>query len=168
MGHATGADIPRAIAEFRRAGFTVREIADDLGIHVSTVYRWQAATRRPNPANFAALVELVTVRHARAVHRRTLTVAALHLQKAAEALVTDQQRAEEDVIAERLAASFAERRRRDEAEAGRRRAEAARLRDSLRVVPLQPRRSGYADADPFSVFGQRDKETAVVEEVLPL
>lgn len=151
MRHTDGADIRRAVAEFREAGYTVAEIAADLGLHRSTIYRWQAGTRSPRPSNLAALAELVDARYSQHVHRRQLTVAALHLQKAAEALVTDQQRSVEEELAARMTASFAAREQEREAEQTRRDAEARRIRDE--VAPAR-RRSAFADTDPFKIFGQ--------------
>lgn len=47
-----------AIRTLRAAGWTVRKIAADLGVHPSTVYRWQSGQRTPNARNAAALALL--------------------------------------------------------------------------------------------------------------
>jgi hypothetical protein len=90
---STGADIKTAIRELQAAGHPVREIAESLSLHISTIYRWRAGTRRPNGANFTALRELIEARYGQAVHRRSLPVAALHLQAAFEALEDPTERA---------------------------------------------------------------------------
>jgi len=167
MTSTNGANVRRAVAEFREAGYTVAEIASDLGLHRSTIYRWAAGTRSPRPSNLAALAELVDARYSQHVHRRQLTVAALHLQKAAEALVTDQQRAKEAELAARLTASFAERDRRRQAEQEQRNAEARRIRDevaprtraerlaaAVTAIEKRPRSAIYALADPFDAIPQ--------------
>jgi transposase len=40
-------------------GQSVATIASELGVHVSTVYRWRSGARRPSVANHAALKRLV-------------------------------------------------------------------------------------------------------------
>lgn len=144
MTSTNGADIRRAIAAFRRAGYTVRAIADDLDVHPSTVYRWAAGTRTPRPANLSALAALIDARHSQHIHRRRLTPAAMHLQAAAEALETDTERAEADETADRLRADMAARAERDEAEQAQRDADAVRRRD-------EAYRSVTQDADVFAV-----------------
>lgn len=112
MTSANGADVRTAIREFRQAGYAVREIADDLRLHISTVYRWAAGTRRPNQKNHAALAELIDARYSQHVHRRQLTVAALHLQKAAEALEDKDERSRfEEAMQAKRAAIVAQRER---------------------------------------------------------
>src|SRR5690554_6706298 len=96
MAKRNGANVPEAIRRLNQAGYTVRQIAGDLAVTDSTVYRWRNGTRFPNPANFAALAELVDARYSQHIHRRTLTTAALHLEQAARALETDTDRAEQE------------------------------------------------------------------------
>lgn len=46
------------IGALRAAGWTVAKLAAELGVHRSTVYRWQSGQRRPNTRNAAALATL--------------------------------------------------------------------------------------------------------------
>lgn len=46
------------VATIRTAGRTVREIAEMIGVSVSSVYRWARGICRPRPANFAALAAI--------------------------------------------------------------------------------------------------------------
>lgn len=49
-------DTPQAsIGALRAGGWSVAKIAAQVGVHTSTVYRWAAGTRTPNPVNRAAL-----------------------------------------------------------------------------------------------------------------
>lgn len=140
MTSTNGPDIPTAIREFREAGYTVAEIASDLGLHISTVYRWQAGTRRPNAKNHAALAELIDARYSQHVHRRKLTVAVMHLRAAAEALEDPAERAEFE----------------------------QRMRGKRQAIVAQRRLespSAFGSVDPFTVFGQQDREMAAVEAV---
>ena len=49
-----------AIGALRAAGWTVAKLAAELGVHRSTVYRWQSGQRRPSARNAAALALLAT------------------------------------------------------------------------------------------------------------
>lgn len=136
----TGANVPAAIEHLAEAGYPVCRIAEDLGVARSTVYRWRAGRCQPSARNFAALVQRVDTWYSTEVHRRRLTVASVHLRDAADALVTDAQRAED----ERLAAEV-----REHLEAGQRRREAEASR--------QPYRSITRDIDPFALAGEPEQ-----------
>jgi transcriptional regulator with XRE-family HTH domain len=130
-------NIPEAIKEFRKAGWTVRQIADDLRVHVSTVYRWQAGTRRPNAANFAALVEAVDMQYGREnCRRRPRPLVLMHLEAAHTAL---EDPAEREAFEADMKARY----------------EAIRAENQPEPAPAsQPRRSAFADCDPFTIFGR--------------
>lgn len=48
-----------AIGTLRAAGWTVAKLAAEIGVHRSTVYRWQSGQRNPNVGNAAKLALLV-------------------------------------------------------------------------------------------------------------
>lgn len=149
---SSGADIPAAIREFRAAGWTVADIASDLLVHRSTVYRWQAGTRRPNAANLAALVEAVEMQYGREnCRRRPRPLVLMHLRDAADALVTDAQRAREDALAEDIRQHLAASQRRREAEAAQRRAELAQPADTVERSQRPARTSIATSVDPFEL-----------------
>ena len=164
MTSKNGADVPKAIAEFVAAGWTIGEIADDLTLHPSTVYRWRTGRRSPSADNYTALRELVDARAGQLIHRRRLTPAAMHLQQAAQALWTTEERAESDRLAAQLAEVFAQRAQRDAEGAARRNQEMAALRDSVLRAQRVPRQSVYGQVDPFALIG-RDGDMAAVEAV---
>lgn len=67
---STAGSQPReAVTALIMAGWGVTTIAAELGVCVSTVYRWRAGTRRPSPANHAALKTLVHDLQARELAR---------------------------------------------------------------------------------------------------
>lgn len=144
MKATDGANIPEAIKQFRAAGWSVREIADSLNLHTSTIYRWANSTRRPNPENYAALVELVDAKYAQEVHRRQPRPAVLmHLEAAHTALKTAEERAALDALAVEIRQHLAD-------------GEAQR-RGELAQVPQQrqPYRSITHDVDPFLLAGAK-------------
>lgn len=46
------------VAQLRSAGSTVRQIAEMVGVSISTIYRWARGICRPRPANLATLTAL--------------------------------------------------------------------------------------------------------------
>jgi hypothetical protein len=46
------------VTQLRAAGRTVREIAEMVGVSVSSIYRWARGICRPRPTNLAALVAI--------------------------------------------------------------------------------------------------------------
>lgn len=56
------ADPAGLVADIRRAGRTARQIAQAIGVHVSTVYRWARGAFRPTAVRLAALTALAVAR----------------------------------------------------------------------------------------------------------
>lgn len=54
----TGSDAAKQVTALRAAGRTAREIAQMIGVAVSTIYRWARGICRPRPTNAAALAAL--------------------------------------------------------------------------------------------------------------
>lgn len=55
---ADSADVASTVDRLRRTGRTVRQIAAEVGVSVTTVYRWARGICRPRPTNLAALTAL--------------------------------------------------------------------------------------------------------------
>lgn len=47
------------VAHLRNSGYTARQIATAIGVHVSTVYRWARGAFRPTAARATALLALI-------------------------------------------------------------------------------------------------------------
>lgn len=153
MHHAAGADVRAAIAEIEQAGWSVKRLAGDLGVHASTAYRWRSGRRTPNKANFAALVQLAEMEYAAENCRRgTRGVVLIHLQRAFELLETDQDRAEAEKLAARMTAAFAAREEQRQAEQAERDARAAAIR--AEVAPRHPNSVIYKLRSPFDAIPQ--------------
>jgi hypothetical protein len=91
------------------AGVTVWAVAAEVGVHPRTVRRWSAGTHRPAPANLAALRGLVddlleAVLAGDSIHDGRQGLA---LQRAREALTTEQEREELAVRADAIASTIA-------------------------------------------------------------
>ena len=167
MSHIAGADVQGTIRALREAGFSVREIASDLSLHVSTIYRWAAGSRTPRSTNLVALRDWVDAKFAQEANAQQLDRRKSDLLQAAfSALETDTDRTEREEIAARLRADMAERQRRDEEQAAQQRAEMARLRDSVMRVSQRKPRTSVIDqlADPFDAI-QQDAGMRAVEAV---
>lgn len=105
---STAGSQPReAVTYLISAGQSVATIAAELEVHVSTVYRWRAGTRRPSPANHAALKALVFDLQARELARyapRAQVTAAY--RRIVAALDTDADRAEANELIAKLNADL--------------------------------------------------------------
>lgn len=156
MTSRNGADVPAAIRYWREAGYSIRQLADNLDVHPSTAYRWANGSRFPNGANFIALREEIGMRYAAENARHNLTVVGAQLASAYEALETNAERSRADALAAELGARFAERdREQEQAEE-----DAYQARQARRIA--RQRTSITAQADPFAVVATgRPREVAM-------
>lgn len=152
MTSRNGADVPAAIRYWREAGYSVRQLADNLDVHRSTVYRWANGTRFPNEANFIALKEEVGMRYAAENARHNLTVVGAQLASAYEALETDAERSRADAMATDLRARWEQRDRElEQAEE-----DAYQARQKRRIARKRPTQvSAFASVDPFLLAGAK-------------
>jgi hypothetical protein len=155
-------------------GYDRAKVAAEVGCHPRTVRRWELGKHQPSKRNRTALraligqllmVELAGPDTARTEARRK------RLNIAAEALMTRDEkadaRAERDELDTKARAFHAEARERRSAEMAERyaevRAQVAADRQARRdrvaaavtaVEKWRPKRSAFADCDPFTIFGQ--------------
>jgi transcriptional regulator with XRE-family HTH domain len=128
----------KALAALAAAGITIRSVAAELGVHRTTVARW-AKGSMPRTGNLAKLRDLVDYLLAEVLAGNTIADARQgnHLQRAKDALMSEQQRAE-----------------------------LAQLADSIRLslkAANNPSRSIIRDVDPFALVA--DRVADVIDEV---